>query len=351
MARNNGTKGGAGGAALAERPVEEPTSHIEAVIEPAEEGYRPTKMRPGESMAEAGRGILHTQLQKLHKAEPVAREGSDPEGVHDMRVATRRLRAALKVLEESVYDRKKAARFRKELRELANALGATRDADVFLEHLEKHTATLPPEEQKGLEPLRQELLHRREGSRKAMLKTLDKPKTAKLLHKLETFVTTPGAGVAAPESSDPNEAHPNLVRHFAGSAVWRSYEEVLAYETVVGPETPVAVLHRLRVACKRLRYTLEFFQDALPAGVKTLQKNLVEVQDDLGAMHDSQVAAELSQSLLHDQPHDEALHTYGRYRAAEIDSLKTSFLLKWQALIGHAYKRQLATALAGMGAS
>ncbi len=315
----------------------------EVEVQPAHNGV---EMTAGANMAEAGRGILYHQLSKLRKAEPVAREGSDPEGVHDMRVATRRLRAALQVLGETVYDSKLTGRYRKDLRKLANALGETRDSDVFLEHLNQYIAQLPEADQAGMEPLRQEIESRRTAGRKAMLKLLDNTKTEKLLQKLEHFVNKEGAGLAG-KSVDEAEAAPSLVRHFAGSAIWRRYEEVLAYETVMGPQTSVVVLHRLRVACKRLRYTVEFFQDALPTGVKQVHQQLVEAQDELGVLHDHQVAIELSEKLLEDNPGDTVLQTYHDKRQAEMEQIRAQFPAQWQNLISATYRRQLATILAG----
>ena len=55
--------------------------------------------------------------------------------------------------------------------------------------------------------------------------------------------------------------HRVLVRHFAASVLLRRYESVLAYEVVV--PAPVDVLHRLRVAIKKLRYAVDFFADVL----------------------------------------------------------------------------------------
>lgn len=349
MAKNNGNK--SSGAV-----VDRPNNGLVA-IPPADTGIQPAqveqspivKMSGGANMAEAGRGILLQQYYKLRKAEPVARDGTDPEGVHDMRVATRRLRAALKVLEETVYNPEQTARLRRQLRGLANALGETRDTDVFLEHLNHYAEQLPQEETVGLEVLREELLRRRVVSRQHMLKVLDNPKTEKLLRKLEKFVTTAGAGVVEPEVEE-HEVGATLVRHFAGSAVWRRYEEVLSYETAIKPDTPIEVLHRLRVACKRLRYTLEFFQEALPVTVKTLHKQLIEVQDDLGAMHDHQVAIALSEELLRDHPEDSALRKYEDSRLADIQRLRDDFMTKWQTLAGSNYRKQLASALAGITA-
>jgi triphosphatase len=348
MAHNNGTKASE---VVIDHPVEEaedPPRPLADQETKTESTSKVVEMQASAQLAEAGRGILYHQLHRLRKATPVAQEGSDPEGVHDMRVATRRLRAALKLLGETVYDPQVTDRFRQQLRVLANALGETRDTDVFLLHLNEYIAQQPEAEREGLEPLRQELLGHLALSRKIMLKSISRKKTEKLLEKLEKFATTPDAGLAKSSVSEA-EVAPTLVRHFAGSIIWRRYEELLAYETCIEPQTPVAVLHRLRVACKRLRYTLEFFQDALPAnGFKVLHRQLVAVQDELGELHDHQVALELAETLLQTNPDDAALQAYHASRVAERDRIQTAFPKLWQTLSGSAYRKQLATALAGM---
>ncbi len=332
-------------------PVSQVVEEVMKAPEPEVVSDQPntaTEMQGEASLRQAGRSFLYHQLQKLQKAEPVAREGADPEGVHDMRVATRRLRAALKLLSETVYQPDQTDYFRKRLRKLANALGQTRDYDVFLESLEKYAAQLPETEQAGLEPLRQTLLKRREQGREKMLTVLDSSKTVKLLRKLESFLTAPEDASSTP-LNDEHRALPSLVHHFAGSTTWRRFEEVRAYEVAIGSAAPLNVFHQLRIACKRLRYTLDFFEDALPAGsYKALQTKLVSVQDDLGSLHDHQVASELCAALLQDYPDDKALQDYQAYHLTEIEKLKGGFSTVWKTLTGINYRRQLAAGLAGI---
>ncbi len=362
MARRNGTKA----SVEADVPVGvlvNPASPLETVVPQIEvevSGEEPTQtatfeehhqpdpavpMTMSADMAEAGRSILVHHLDKMAKAEPVARDGSDPEGVHDLRVATRRLRASLKVLEETCYDPARTRRFRQNLRGLAQALSDTRDSDVLLEHLDHYRAQLGEEDQAGLEPLHRDLLTHQARSRKTMLKSLDSSRTHKLLRKLEHFAGTPGLGVRRHRVSD--EVKPSQVGHFVASTVWRRYEAMLAYETVIHAATPEPVLHRLRVAAKQLRYTLEFFEEALPPTLKTLQKQLVETQDILGTLHDHYVAIELCERLLKGHPDDSPLRAYQSQRATEMESLKTNFLPHWQNLVGNTFKSRLATALKG----
>ena|SRR5437016_2310862 len=63
------------------------------------------------------------------------------------------------------------------------------------------------------------------------------------------------------------------------------------YSWVADVDNPYEVygLHNLRIAAKRLRYTLEIFEDVLPATCQAISKELAHLQDELGALHDSDV--------------------------------------------------------------
>jgi CHAD domain-containing protein len=296
-------------------------------------------------LSEAGRGIMRDFLKKLLENEPIAREGSDPEGVHDMRVATRRLRAAFQVMEETVWQPKVCRKFRRDLRGLANALSMVRDSDVYLQHLDEYLAKQEPETVTELSVLREAVAKRRDKGREEMHETLDSKKMRRVLDKLEGFLNTPGAGVAE-SAADDHEAAPSLVRHFAGSAVWRRYEELQAYETVLPAD--ILTLHRLRVAAKRLRYTLGFFEEALTPEAKALSRQLSQLQDYLGDLHDHQVAVELATSLLKKYPENSALPPYREERILEIARMTEGFGLEWDKVSGPDFRTRLANSLAGM---
>lgn len=303
-------------------------------------------------MAEAGRNYIAGQLKKLQEAEPTARDGKDRKGVHDMRVATRRLRENLRLLGEAGFDPAETAALRKKLKPLTATLGKTRDTDVFLEHLDTYDAQLPVDQRAGLEPLRKALQKRYKRSHKALLKLLDDPKTGKLWDRLDRFSSDDKISLDT-SNRDPAAIGPSLVRHFAGSLIWQRYEAVLAYDTVVTPETPQETLHQLRMTFKRLRYTLEFFEEALSPAAKNLHQQLVVAQDDLGALHDDYTAnAYLAKTGLDGKTPDpdQALLAYRDSREADSLKLRGSFWQKWRLLSGPKYKRQLAAEIAGLTA-
>jgi len=321
--------------------IEETAPEIVPTEAPESEEVTMTAKNP---LAEAGRTVMRDFLKKLAESEPIARDGSDPEGVHDMRVATRRLRAAFQVMEETVWQRKVCRKFRRDLRGLANALSMVRDSDVFLQHLDEYLAKQTPEAVGELAVLREVVVKRRDKGREEMHERLDSKKTQRVLEKLEAFLHTLGAGVAD-AAADDHEALPVLVSHFAGSAVWRRYEKLQAYETVLPGD--ILTLHRLRVAAKRLRYTVGFFEDALSPEAKTLSKQLSEVQDYLGDLHDHQVAVDLATNLLKKQPENPALSQYRAERILEIARMTEGFGKEWDKVSGLAFRHSLATSIAG----
>ena len=302
------------------------------------------------SMVAAGRDYVAGQLKKMREAEPTAREGKDREGVHEMRVASRRLRENLRLLGETAFDRSETDALRKQLKRLTRTLGEARDTDVFLEHLDTYDAQLPVDERSGLEPLRKELKKRYKRSHKALKKLLDDPKTGKLYDQIDKFASTDKV-IADCADLDSAAVAPSLVRHFAGSAIWRRYEGVLAYDTAVDAETSQETLHQLRMSFKRLRYTIEFFEDALPATIKALHEQLVQAQDDLGAIHDDYAAnLYMAQSVLNTKKPDEALLKYRDSRETDSRKMREDFLQRWKSLSGPEFKKQLATEIANLAA-
>ncbi|HEX3269797.1 MAG TPA: CHAD domain-containing protein [Ktedonobacterales bacterium] len=278
-------------------------------------------------------------LRKYHKREHEARAGDDPEGVHDVRVAVRRLRSALALLESAPgFDADDLKRWRKRLKGLAAALGAVRDLDVQLERLSAYRET-HPELRDGLQPIWDEMTHERDKARGEMLDALDDDKIRDTLKTLHGFATE------QPEEDSDDETI--LVRHFAGGAVWRRYEDVLRHECQL-PTESAPVLHEIRIACKRQRYALEMFAHAFGSHADPLIALLVTVQDCLGAHQDCVVARgylERSQAEASDQ---RALAVYDDALATEQIALRAQFRRLWAQLSGKAFRRDFAALIAAL---
>lgn len=309
-------------------------------VESASDAAPKITMEGEASLAEASRTILRQHWKKLRDNEPGVRAG-DPEAVHDMRVATRRLRAMMDVLSGIAFDPDEIARLRKGLKQLAAALGVVRDAEVWLASVDDYSAKLPEPEQAGLDPLRQRLNTMRDVGREDLFATLANKRMVRLLDQLETFVTTPGAGLAEFDHFAPR------VRDAAGSALWSQLEAVHAFEVVM-PEAPLLLLHELRIACKKLRYTIELFEDALPDDAANMHEELVAAQDHLGSLHDADVALPFIDEFLEMEPHNLALSHYRSHLEHTRDRLWSSVPEVWSRIGSNKFRKRLAKLVAAL---
>lgn len=245
-------------------------------------------MSPEDPMAEAGRKALFFHFERMLYNEPISRRGEDIEGVHDMRVATRRMRSALRLF-GPFFDEKAIDPFRKELRLIADALGAVRDLDVFKEKAEHFMAAHP---EADLTPLLDGWEQRYAKARRKLIATLDKGRFDRFVKRFHEFLTTPGAGALPTETGNVAAFQ---VRHVAPRLIYEHYEQVRAYEAVTD-NAPIATLHALRIDFKRLRYTLEFFEEVLGSEARQVINEIKIMQDHLGDLNDADVA----ETMLHE---------------------------------------------------
>ncbi len=215
---------------------------------------------------------LEPRLARLLELCGVTGWQEDPEGLHQVRIASRRVRAVLDLVAPELYpDFKK---HEKHLRRLTQALGITRELDVHaaaLEALEK--AHPDPFRDATVEHLLELLERQRRKARAAMHQDLEKI-SLKDLDRL----------LVAPSFSGP------LVMAQLPQAVWDCLEPwIRAVEELLPPlldHEDVPGLHRLRIQTKRLRYTLEILEAAFPAPVEDSLQRLKTLQTALGQHHD-----------------------------------------------------------------
>jgi CHAD domain-containing protein len=255
---------------------------------------RGVALAPDDSMAEAGRKILrfHWEQALAHEAGTIA--GEDPEQLHDMRVATRRQRAALRIVEP--HFRGKAIRpVREGLRTLGGCLGAVRDLDVLLIAARAHQAALDPAEARSFQGLIDAWTRRDGAARRAMLAHLRGPEYARFKEGYTKFLDTPGAGARARD--DEAVRRPTQVAHVLPAEIWAHFGAVLAYAASL-PGARVEALHALRIEGKRLRYLLEFFRSVLDGCVEEAIEAIVAFQDHLGELQDAVVTMGLVREFL-----------------------------------------------------
>jgi len=232
----------------------------------------------GPAREDARRDIEHVlatmqgHLDALRAHEPGVRSGADPEELHQMRTATRRLRADLRTVRE-IFDPDEVARLRGELRWLGTTLGAARDADVQRDYL-RGLDGLTPAETVLIARLLQALERERARTRVAVLAALDTPRYQRLLRELDARIQHP-----------PLVTEDFALRDVAAAAFARLRRTV---EDL--PETPSdRALHAVRLAVKRARYAGELALRGRP--VQRFVDKARELQDILGEHQDASITA------------------------------------------------------------
>ena len=248
----------------------------------------PTEISETSTMGELAFAVLRRQLAVLREKEPGTRLGEDPEELHDMRVATRRLRAALALFAEVLPVRARV--FREELGWLGRVLGAVRDLDVQQEGLADMAAATAgwsagarPEDHDPLAELSALLGRERDAARAEMLSALDSVRWERLARGLSVMVQQGPArrSVATREPAVIGMPDLVVVRH----------DKVAKAAKRAKKSGVVSDFHRLRIACKRLRYALEFSSEVYGGRTARFVRQLTALQDELGLMQDAEVAS------------------------------------------------------------
>ncbi len=231
---------------------------------------------------DAARRVLTVRLELVRDSLPSAlhQAEQDPEHIHQLRVATRRARAALDIFADCL-PQKVHKRARRELRDLRRAAGEARDWDVFLMALAERQRKPPPRHRPGLDLLTGYALSRRLLAQEHLLAAGGEQPFAfdRLLADTVAAVHRPhdsGAAVRLIDRARP--ALGGLLKEL-DAAAGRDLHDY-------------AHLHEVRILGKRLRYAMEVFAECFePAFKEELYPAVEEMQDILGRANDSHVAA------------------------------------------------------------
>ena len=265
-------------------------------------GEAPRPRRFGPPAPGPGLGVEDALVLAIgHLAEamlwhaPLARAGTDPTGVHQMRVALRRLRSLLKVFRPAV-DAAALRALDRDLRELADLLGPARDWDVFLGGLGAELAAALPGDARIGTLLR--AARERRGAAYAALRTaLDGPGFRRLLWEVVAVLQArPWRDEPAEEEVTARRALP--LEAFAAKLLDRRWQRLVAAGADISA-MPDEALHELRLEAKRLRYPAELFAPlwGRRRGRRFL-KRLAEVQEAFGLSNDVAVARSLVGQLV-----------------------------------------------------
>jgi CHAD domain-containing protein len=262
--------------------------------------------------------FFERQYEQILLHDPGTRLGDDPEDLHDLRVAVRRLRAILKVAAPPL-DAAWAESLRSELDWLGHALGPVRDLDVMLEHLREQQSRLSAADAAAFELIRVELERERAQSRRSLLNAMRTARYTRLLDRLEEAARRPRTRSARPS-----------VQKIAAGQFGKLRKAVRALE----PDPDDQALHKVRIKGKRARYAAELAQPATGREATKFVAAAKSFQDVTGAHQDAVVTG---QRLCELAARSEPAGAFVAGRIAEIEeSLKGeargAFEAAWQKL-------------------
>ncbi len=264
---------------------------------------QPPKLRENIDAHTAFKRIAWECLSQLQDNQEIVLHGTDVEGVHQMRVTLRRLRAAFSLFRQ-VLGRENIVTLLAEVNWLADTLGKARDIDVFV------TQTLPAvttdfKNHTGLQKLRNKALNAQIAAYKDVRAALSSQRYHHFLQTLANWLEN--------ESWCKNTQNPkhNNVLDIAITTLDRRYDQLRKcgkHLTQMHPERR----HAARIAAKKLRYTAEFFTSLYPSAKShAFIRNLSQLQDYLGILNDIATIEKLLLQLIgsrSDKSLNEALH-------------------------------------------
>jgi len=237
---------------------------------------------PTASPVEQVKALLQTQATLLLAHDPGTRLGTDEEELHQMRVATRRLRAYLRAARPMLAP-DWVTHARTELAWLGSTLGPVRDLDVLLGHLDKECAALNLPERRAIERLLQALKRERAAARVVLLQALESDRYLALLERLEIGAQSPAVVDATVSLEDIAGAEFMTLR--------RAMQES-------GLDASDQLLHRIRIQGKRARYAAELAEPSVGKPAARFLRQAKALQDLLGEHQDALVTEQRLRKLL-----------------------------------------------------
>jgi CHAD domain-containing protein len=232
--------------------------------------------------------ILRPLFERFMEQIEGIRNARDPDHIHDMRVASRRLRAALPVF-STCFKKKSYQRWRKEIRRITRALGKARDRDVqilFLQDIVSDVAD--PDLLPGLEYLLRLLHFEREVLQQPVEEALDQLENRSVFKGFKNLVAEIGS---APKSR--SYIHDVGVLARAREDLQGRIEVVRKYEPGLQDPQASGEHHQMRIAAKQLRYRMEVYSPLVEGDLLPAIKKIRKLQEALGDLHDTTVWMEM----------------------------------------------------------
>jgi CHAD domain-containing protein len=225
------------------------------------------------------RRALALSVLQLVRHDAGVRLDEDPEDVHRLRVATRRLRSHLGSF-RPLLDADWARGLQEELRWLADPSSPVRDADVLGERLRRAAREIPEAEARAVKDLLERLAQERQRSLEQLLQVMRTPRYEQLVERLIE-------AARAPRLREPSEG---AARETLAPLLQRRWKRLARRVRRLGQPPSAAELHAVRIAAKHARYACEAATPVYGDPARSLARALRRVQQALGEHQDASVA-------------------------------------------------------------
>ena len=256
----------------------------------AAKGHKPLEYRSqflvildsAESFVQAGQKIFLQLLEGMERNIPGIIDDLDSEFLHDFRVALRRTRSLLGSMKKRV-PAADVDRFQRGLQKIGLMTGPVRDLDVYLLEKDVLHSLLPEELQEGLSVFFKDLVRQRVKERQRLKRALCSKSFQGVLAQWRRYVEESLISSAFAAGHKP-------CKEVATKAIRKRLRTIKKDGALIGPHSPDATLHSLRIQAKKLRYLLEFYRSLFSEPeMDALVKSLKKLQDNLGSFNDLSV--------------------------------------------------------------
>jgi CHAD domain-containing protein len=231
---------------------------------------------------------IRRQAKQLAEQLEGVRAAEDIEFVHRARVATRRLRTALRMF-DGCFTSRQVRRWQQAIRRTTARLGDARDRDVQIEYLCGTLSTLNAKECfPGIARVLVQVERNRERLQRKVVKAVDRLEAKGVLRKMRRVSKgiLRDAALAEPPALSP-AAYIKTEQH-----VRRQLDELLRQQDSLADPQCRERHHAMRIAAKRLRYALEIARSVYPGELEQAVEAIKRVQTLLGDVHDCDVWTE-----------------------------------------------------------
>jgi CHAD domain-containing protein len=240
-------------------------------------------LEPDMRADEAIKKIMRLLLDVIRRNEPYIKQDIDTEFLHDFRVAIRRTRSALSQI-KGIFPPAITKRFKRDFSYAGQLTNQLRDLDVYLLNENKYKSLLPPDLQDHIGPLFDYLHQQRAEALQVVVEGLNSEKYERILQDWENFLNEP-----LPKKSETANAGRPIIG-LARRRIYKRYRRIIKAGQIILDDSEDEALHALRIECKKLRYSMEFFASLFPTKeIDFLVKQLKQLQNNLGDFNDFSV--------------------------------------------------------------